>query len=516
MSTPSAAERPSRRRRLAAFAIVVFWLGMTAWLIHRQLGPRQLPAAASPEEADTWLGVFLGDQQVGRLHLLQAPQERQGLPGHGTTLNADLALQLFGKPTDLHLAGDIWRATAGDVAELAFTVRSGEHLARIDGRLAEGRLRGAVVSAGESFPLDLPVAEELLVSGGFGSAVRLPPLAVGEEYQVDSFDPVTLAAGRSRLRCIRQETITVAGADWPARVVEIDSGGLRSTAWIAADGEVLRAETPLGLTLEKIPPPAPDAQAVAAQVPSEEGSGEGPGKLLELTAIRPSGSSPFRGAQRLHLHLQLPASAPAPPSDAHQRAEGDGIYLLEPPQLDEAGRPRVAGEVLADPDPYLRADPFVQSDHPRIRAQAEAIVAGAADPWTRARRLNDWLYQNIDKRAVLGLPSALEVLETRAGDCNEHAVLYTALARAAGVPARIAIGVVWSDEASGFYYHAWPEVYLPAEAGAAGGGWVPLDPTLGQTVADATHLKLLTGGIESWTRLLPYLGQLGIEVLAVE
>ncbi len=109
---------------------------------------------------------------------------------------------------------------------------------------------------------------------------------------------------------------------------------------------------------------------------------------------------------------------------------------------------------------------------------------------------------------MISIPSALEVLEQRRGDCNEHTVLFTALARAAGLPTRIAIGIVWSDELEGFYYHAWPEVHL--------GDWIWMDPTLGQPVADATHIKLLNGGIASWPSLLPYLGRLEVEVLDVE
>jgi len=156
----------------------------------------------------------------------------------------------------------------------------------------------------------------------------------------------------------------------------------------------------------------------------------------------------------------------------------------------------------------LRADAFVQSDHPAIRRQADAIVGAESDPWLRALALHDWVFEHVEKEPVVRIPSALEVLERRRGDCNEHTVLYAALARAAGLPTRIAIGLVWSDAYDGFYYHAWPEVRI--------GDWVRIDPTLGQPLADATHLKLLTGGIESWPQLLPYLGRLEIEVVDVE
>jgi transglutaminase-like putative cysteine protease len=44
------------------------------------------------------------------------------------------------------------------------------------------------------------------------------------------------------------------------------------------------------------------------------------------------------------------------------------------------------------------------------------------------------VYANIKKTPVLSVPNALEVLNNKMGDCNEHAVLTAALLRAAGFP----------------------------------------------------------------------------------
>ena len=67
----------------------------------------------------------------------------------------------------------------------------------------------------------------------------------------------------------------------------------------------------------------------------------------------------------------------------------------------------------------------------------------------------------LEKKPTVSLPSALEVLRTRVGDCNEHTALYVAMARAQGIPSRIAVGLVHLRGA--FYYHAWAEVYLEVE-----------------------------------------------------
>ena len=101
------------------------------------------------------------------------------------------------------------------------------------------------------------------------------------------------------------------------------------------------------------------------------------------------------------------------------------------------------------------------------------------------------------------------------GDCNEHTALYVAMARAQGLPARIAVGLVYIHGA--FYYHAWPEVYVSEGFKAEGSGlWLPVDPTLNQFPADATHLRLARGGLDKQTVILPLMGRLTMDVLDVE
>jgi len=117
--------------------------------------------------------------------------------------------------------------------------------------------------------------------------------------------------------------------------------------------------------------------------------------------------------------------------------------------------------------------------------------------------LSRWVAAYVRKEQTVGLPSAVRVFELRRGDCNEFTTLYVALARAAGLPARPAAGLVRLGDH--FYYHAWPEVYL--------GTWVPLDPTLDQFPADPTHLRFVTGGLARQVALLRVTGRLKIEVL---
>src|SRR5206468_4937726 len=140
----------------------------------------------------------------------------------------------------------------------------------------------------------------------------------------------------------------------------------------------------------------------------------------------------------------------------------------------------------------------IESDAPEIIAEAAKAAGGITGTRARAERLTRYVNALLDKKPTVSLPSAREVLRTKVGDCNEHTALYVAMARALGIPARIAVGLVYIHGA--FYYHAWPEVYLedPAargsEPGAGRGLWLPVDPTLNEFPANATHLRLARGG----------------------
>jgi hypothetical protein len=151
----------------------------------------------------------------------------------------------------------------------------------------------------------------------------------------------------------------------------------------------------------------------------------------------------------------------------------------------------------------LQSEPLVQSDDPRLAAMARQIAGNERRAGAVAERLNRWVYDNVEKEITISVPSALQVLEARAGDCNEHTVLYVALARSLGLPARTAAGVVYLR--GRFYYHAWPEVWL--------GEWVAVDPTFGQFPADAAHLRFVIGGLARQVELVRLIGRLQLTVI---
>ena len=153
---------------------------------------------------------------------------------------------------------------------------------------------------------------------------------------------------------------------------------------------------------------------------------------------------------------------------------------------------------------YLQPTPFLQSDHPKLRGLAKEILAGESDAARAAVKIKDWVYREIKKEPTVSIPNALQVLATKKGDCNEHTVLFNALARTAGIPAKTVVGVVYLRGA--FYYHAWSEVWL--------GEWISLDSVFNQFPADVTHVKFLEGEIDRQIDILQLIGNLKIEVIS--
>jgi transglutaminase-like putative cysteine protease len=226
--------------------------------------------------------------------------------------------------------------------------------------------------------------------------------------------------------------------------------------------------------------------------------GVGSGGFVDLVATT---RVPFDGTiadPRALDHLVMRVTGEAadrvPDAPPRQRVAGDVVRITrENPARADAG----PAEDLAR---YRSPSPFVESDDPAIVARARAIVGPATSAGDKVRRVLDWVAGNVEREPSLTIPSARDVLRTRRGDCNEHAVLVAALLRAAGVPTRIAAGIVYAGD--GFYYHAWNEVWLD--------GWVSADAVFDQMPVDATHVKLLEGGPERHVRLAQIVGRLAL------
>jgi transglutaminase-like putative cysteine protease len=153
------------------------------------------------------------------------------------------------------------------------------------------------------------------------------------------------------------------------------------------------------------------------------------------------------------------------------------------PSFDAA---QLAAAADAPPPALVRDETKLPADlDPRVQQEAEAVVAGATTPYTKAIALQDYFRNNFtyDLNVPPGQSDNAIVdflFVSKRGYCEQFAGTFAAMARSIGLPTRVAVGFTPGDEDSahpglyhvkGLHAHAWPEVFL------SGQGWVPFEPT---------------------------------------
>ena len=115
---------------------------------------------------------------------------------------------------------------------------------------------------------------------------------------------------------------------------------------------------------------------------------------------------------------------------------------------------------------YLQPNIWLQSDHPDIQKLAKKSTRNT----TSSREKMEKLTRTVNRKMrgeifFIGYASALEALQSGRGDCTEYALLLAALGRAAGIPTRVASGIVYSQERFHgrrwvFVPHAWVQAWI--------------------------------------------------------
>jgi len=133
---------------------------------------------------------------------------------------------------------------------------------------------------------------------------------------------------------------------------------------------------------------------------------------------------------------------------------------------------------------YLEAEEMIESDNPVLIEKAREITKSSKNSWEASCRISRWVAENIDGSIFSG--SARETYDKQSGNCGAQSMLMAALCRAAGIPARVVWGCLYTPEYGGsFGHHGWNEIYM-GEA-----GWIPLDVTIHETdYIDSGHIRL--------------------------
>ena len=357
---------------------------------------------------------------------------------------------------------------------------------------AEGYVEGQVVNftlttGKETISDTIRLKKQPFLSTNRRSYLLKQGLQPGDKLKVPYFDPISLSGKDTVMEYKGQEKILLNKRVYNLHHFVETFSGIKINSWLDDEGKVVKEESPAGFVFIA----EPEFKAKDLKV-------MGKGILSSVSIPLTGGSMDLTGRTSIRYKLTLPEGADFDLDKDRQSLEGDILTLQQryPPETNAAACNGFPDE--------LASTPYIQTKNQRITDLAQAEAGEETNDLNRIKILAEWVFENLEKRPVLGIPDALTTLSTRMGDCNEHAALFAALARNAGIPTRIASGVTFFEGA--FYYHAWNEVCLDDS-------WYSVDTTKNQFPADLSHIKFVEGETDKQVKIAALLGKLKIEII---
>jgi transglutaminase-like putative cysteine protease len=493
---------PRRITQPVSVAVLLAWAAVMAVVVNRSYLSASSATLATDlaryGSAAEWRGVYYRGEKIG----FTVSQTVTTTDGFELEEDGRLQMSLLGATTAATVRTRAQVDSNFALRTFQFSLDPGTGPIEVNGALSGTRLALSVTTAGQTRTEIRELPEPPALSLNLSRRLASGGLVPGARHRWTVFDPATLHNAPVVIDVGKRELIRSAGRPIPAFRVEMEFSGLRTTSWVTDTGEVIREESPLGLITVREAAATAQAMAVSGRIQSD---------LLEAAAVVPITKERIdepRDVRRLRFTLEGADLSGLDLEGAGQTVIDAAHHVIE--VRDPQTLP--AGPADAEAAQSLAPEPLIESDDPAIRAEAERAVGGTTGTRARVERLTRYVNGLLEKKPTMSIPSAREVLRTKVGDCNEHTALFVAMARSLGIPARIDVGLVFVRGA--FYYHAWPEVYV--DDGGGRGLWLPVDPTLNQFPADATHVRLARGGLEKQTAILPLVGRLKMTILDLE
>ncbi len=449
-------------------------------------------SAALPAIQEDWMAIIQNNKKIGYSHAVFSKTES----GFLIEETVSMRINTMGMVQDIHLENRGGLHPNFTLESFETTIRSGRFEFTARGSMAGDALVVKTKSAGAEKEISIPVGTAPYLLSGAIRAINASRLKKGDRRTFEVFDPGVMGHAPVVVEVLGKEDIDIQGERRVSTKVSLDFRGASQTAWIGENGEILKEKGPLGIRLEKT------SREAALSDASREASQD----LTLLASVKSNAT--FDDPRRLsRLKVRLGGVDPTRLRlDGGRQTLENGVLAIRKETLEDPPGGDEAPPLAKPGSAYLDASAFIQSDHPDIRTLVGEIVAEEDSSLQKARKLIDWVHENIEKKPALSMPDALSTLRNRLGDCNEHAVLLAAMARAAGIPAKVEAGLAYLR--GRFYYHAWNSLYL--------GQWITADSVFGQLPADVTHIRLSSGGPARQLDLVGLIGKVTLTVLEYE
>lgn len=458
------------------------------------------PATAAPLKkldkpplSEHWFGIYVDNERVGfyRQKISETPDGYRFV-GDGSVRMKVMGFSKEASMRETYLVAKNLTLRSFDVEQMINGVPS-----RVSGRVSDARLRVTSVNNGKTSEKQFKFKGDIYPGPALNIFPLMRDVTPGKSYKTTTFDAEEIKIKEVKISILGEEN-TPDGQ--PALKIRNDLYPfVNNDIWVDFQGNTLIESVRDGLVTTR----AENPKLLGAFIGDLAFSKKDLIYDFSLIRIDP----PIRDPALLTgLAVEISGWNDALPllQEGGQVAakSGEGSITVRTGVAVAQSSIAVAGAVR---DIYLQPAEKIEAAAPEIIAKAKELAAGRKDAREVVQALTtwtaDWLKDTVDDGG-----SALVSLKDRTGNCQTHARLYTALARAAGIPSRFVSGLVYQN-GKGFLYHSWAESFL-------GDRWVAVDPTYNQLPADPTHLKFFEGQTqEDMAPIIAIIGRIRITVL---
>jgi hypothetical protein len=527
LSVPGTA--PLRRRPLLVAGIIAVFLAPPCVALaqrhHRAASPSTsaVPKQAAVEE---WLGLYFGQKKVGYSVTRTLPTIYLSRPAFQESGHTVTRLVVLGAKVE-----------EDEVSESITDLKHRPLKQTLDVKSNGGALHVEAVfdytakkvfctvgsgSAATHKTLGIPSGANL--TSDTNSLTEGQDLSVGKKLKFYYLQPLSVELRPAVLEVTGKAIIrSDSGKDISAFEVHADLPEGKMVGWTGANGSLVKSELHLGVItmtmVQETRVHALDTTYLSpALTPAVAGAPTLPVDFADATAIKPDRALPEpRSMRYLKATISGIPEQNMVPSDTRQvtmRAPGaataDGVtaeFTVRSEQFraSDASQWPVLDSALT---PFLAKAAYLETDDIPLQNTALQLRGKETNLYKIASDIRNWVHTAMTPDPSIGVVrSAKDVYGRRRGVCRDYATLYTALARAAGVPTRLCAGIVYAE--GKFFYHAWAESFV--------GRWVAFDPTLYDArqanFVDATHIKFAQGDVTQMFEVVSIVGRLKIHII---
>lgn len=461
---------------------------------------------------EVWQALYLGGRHVGFSHMRVEPDKESAGGNLRVTMSDQVSLRRGSSTVLQRFDQTTIESPDGELRSLQAELRVGPAVTRYVGKVEAEKLVLELTRGSKSSQIELRWRADYRGPLGVQQSLRQQPLGLGQRRELRALMPIRFVPAKTSLNCQHRAAIAMPdGSVVDALEIEVemalsgDQPPLQSVIWTDDRGRPIKTYNSaidlVGFTTSREAAMADlvsSADILSVSSIDVDGELENPDRVAWVVYQLDPRAKPSDAGEAVAIRPQPGQWVRKASSGAYQ------LFVADRPPPENYGR--FVTTSLEPIQADIRPNALIDSDDPMIIQLARSALIPNASVKDKAISLAFAAHSMIDLKGYAeGFRPASQVARSETGDCTAHAVLLAALLRSQGIPARVAIGLVFvPTEAGGrMAYHMWTIARV-------GNDWLHLDATRPTGLTSPTRLTLGTHDLSSGNEFETLAGLIGV------